>query len=133
MYPVSTIQLYQINYYHVIFGIGINCNVNRKIGLVECANHQSVLLKKMAKIRIKLFYLLFFVICIKIKHAMAETNKTDNNFFDFEQMKRDIFLKSDFNNLDAYGFRIGYLKCFKELNDIRNGLMKYDKWAMKRK
>lgn len=91
-----------------------------------------IVLEKMAKIQTNWFYLVFFVICVKSNYAMLETNETDNIFFDFEQMKRDIFLKSDFNNLSLPD-ELRENLCFKELNDTRNGLMEYEQWAIKRK
>lgn len=89
-------------------------------------------------VTIQWLYLVLFLFCIKCNHAVSQTNETDLSFFDFEQMKNDIFLNSDLNIpklAEEYDFKNinQYLKCSKEFIAIRKGLKHYELWAMKSK
>lgn len=81
----------------------------------------------------KFLYFVYFVICIKCNHGLAQTDEIN---FNFEQMKSDLFSFSDTDGLNltkTNGIEdIGqYLKCIKDLNAIRKGLTNFEQWAMK--
>ncbi|XP_055304016.1 uncharacterized protein LOC129569308 [Sitodiplosis mosellana] len=91
---------------------------------------------KMAKVQIEFSFLILFIISIKFNHAKLQTNESNLNFIEFEQMKSDLFLKSDFDILnlpDGYSLNelTQLLKCFKELAAIQKGLKNHEEWAMK--
>ena len=96
----------------------------------------------MAKLRINSFYLvLLFIFCIKFNHVTSQTEKANFNLSDFVQIKDQIIqliLNNGFNTTELLdGFTLHgvteILSCFKELNVVREALMKRELWAMKSK
>lgn len=140
-----TNQFYQISGCQVINELNhfelINCNIYLKwnqliVDIVE------VSATKMANICIKSFYLvLLFVVCIKFNHVASQTENPNFNFVDLAQIKDQIVQLISNNLFNTTEFLDGFtldeiteiLKCFKELNVVREALVKRELWAMKSK
>lgn len=79
---------------------------------------------------ISLKYILVFVISLNVCQANL-------NSFNFEQIKNDLFFKSNLDNLhktsvfNESNSRKDIIKCAIELNQIKNGLKNKELWAMK--
>lgn len=63
--------------------------------------------------------------------------KTNFNSLNFDEIKLNLFLNSDFddssNKTEQFNSQKDALQCVTELNAIKNGLINFDKWAIKRK
>lgn len=68
----------------------------------------------------------------------VETSEINLNFFDFDGIKNDFFLQSDFNvsntdrTIDLDNVRRN-LKCLKQLAEVQRGLRQFEIWSMKSK
>lgn len=82
----------------------------------------SVRCDKMLKIR-RFFYVILFVIIIKENNA------------EFLSTFNQLNIKNIINVIDASVFHnwTGNHDCFNELNTIKNGLINFENWAIKRK
>lgn len=70
--------------------------------------------------------ILFLAFCMKCCEAEFESQRF-NDFVRFERMKNDLFTRSNkkqANSMDDW-------KCLQELNNIGNGLKKFEPWAEK--
>lgn len=85
----------------------------------------------------KCFNLVLIVSCVNF--GATKSQQIGNSFFDFERVKNDLFLNSDFSNsnkvsvFNSQGSRQDDAECTKQLNEIRNALSNFEPWAMKRK
>lgn len=68
----------------------------------------------------KLLYLLLFVISLKCENVSG----SNSNFFDFEQIKSDLFNPATFNNSNGES-------CSTELIAISRGIINSEEWAFK--
>lgn len=78
--------------------------------------------------------LIFVLICISFKHVKLEPNGTILKALDFDQIKTDLFLKSEFrmfNPADLLNKNRDALICAKEIKEIQSGLESYQLWALK--
>lgn len=82
-------------------------------------------------------FVLIVAVCFNFSAANLQRNETFH--FNFEQIKNDLFLNSDFDNqskvsvFNSRSPRANDAECLKQLNDIQNGLTKFEPWAMKSK
>lgn len=78
----------------------------------------------------KLLKSLLFVICIKCCYSEFTPNKTGFHRFDFEQIKRDLFIQSKYSKLSD-DILTENDKCLSELSEIGNGLLNFEEWAIR--
>lgn len=72
------------------------------------------------------------LICMNFQHVKLESNRNGWNSLDFNQIKNDLFLKSEFRMLNPNDFlNSKTLPCLKEISDIKKGLENYEQWAIK--
>lgn len=77
-------------------------------------------------------FVVSLLICINFQHVKLESNRTGLNSIDFNQIKHDLFLKSEFRMLNPNDFlNSKTLPCLKEISDIKKGLESYEQWAIK--
>lgn len=82
----------------------------------------------------KWFFPILFVIFINRSDAELETNTTDLNSFDFEEIKNGLFATDRIGRIDRIGgIDFQNLKCSKALGEIGYGLKSGELWAIKRK
>lgn len=79
------------------------------------------------------FNLMLFVIFISFNDAKLKTNEVNFNLFNFEQIKNELFVKSNFEIPNKIGDvnDHGYIQCSQDLADIRNGVISSEQWALK--
>lgn len=78
--------------------------------------------------------LIFVLIFISFKHVKLEPNATILRALEFNQIKTDLFLKSDFrmvNPADLLDKNRDALICLKEIKEIQSGLESNQLWAFK--
>lgn len=72
-----------------------------------------------------------FVIClIKCSYSVSPPNRTGLHGFDFEQIKRNLFMRSESNKLSD-DILAENDECLTELFEIGDGLQNFDKWAIR--
>lgn len=63
--------------------------------------------------------------------------KTNFNSLNFDEIKLNLFLNSDFddssNKTEQFNSQKDALQCVTELNATKNGLINFDRWAIERK
>lgn len=82
---------------------------------------------------LKWHFFLFPLICVNLSYASVDSNFP---FFNFDQIKYDIFTKSDSINLakaSSSEHTLSDQMCFDEIIAIGNGLMNNEKWAIRSK
>ncbi|XP_031635113.1 nose resistant to fluoxetine protein 6-like [Contarinia nasturtii] len=80
----------------------------------------------------KFVYFVLLIICINSKNAESETSNF--KFINFEQIKYDLFVKTDTISSiknSSHNFKGTVEKCLTDLKVIQNGLMRDEFWAMK--
>lgn len=82
----------------------------------------------------KFQFFIFILVCVQCNHAKLNVNNHLNPF-NFEQIKFDLFSKSDFAKIDKFSElnsrnSTDHHQCLKELNAIKNGLNNFEPWAI---
>lgn len=82
-------------------------------------------------------FIIFFAIYIQYSYANSDSIKTNLYSLNFDEIKLNLFLNSDLNSSfykpEQFNSQKDALQCVKVLNAIKNGLIHFDKWAIKRK
>lgn len=79
----------------------------------------------------KAYFLAVFIV-ILMKECDCRIQVT-RNWFDVEQMKNELFTLNESSAFDLNNKSSLNDECSKELNEIRNGISRFESWAMKRK
>lgn len=85
---------------------------------------------KIRRIFSNFFILFLLMIFLNFCKAKLRSTPKSPHFFDFDEIKTDLFLKNNFN----YSYlRQDEQQCSLELQEIKDGLMQSKQWAMKSK
>lgn len=74
-----------------------------------------------------------YLILLVISVNFCEVEPKASVSFDFEGIKSSLFSLNPFSDFGLFSLSPKDLQCFKELNEIKNGLQNTEQWAMKRK
>lgn len=78
-------------------------------------------------------YFVLFLFCVNFSIIKSDSSRIDWISFDFEHIKRDFFLQTDFNNNSGISKNdIPSSTCLNEITAIKNGLNSSSDWALKR-
>lgn len=76
--------------------------------------------------------LVVLIVCMQLEGVKLELNRTKLNALDFNQIKNELFSKSEFRMNPSDLLDSAKINCVKEMTAIQKGLEKYEHWAMKR-
>lgn len=77
-------------------------------------------------------YFVLFLFCVNFTIIKSDFSRIDWISFDFEHIKRDLFLQTDLNNSEISKNEITSSTCLNEIIAIKNGLNSSSDWALKR-